>query len=95
MPKDTFDILDMFSLLGILDILDMLDAFDILDILSLLRLPSGFSLFKLSISILISLTIIKRAIIFRVVYPSSIAANLGEANIGGLPTLNLRVTLGL
>ncbi len=94
MPKDTFNILDMFNLLGILDILDILDAFNILDILSLLRLPSGFLLFKLFISILISLTIIKRAIIFRVVYPSLVAANLGEANISGLPTLNLRVTLG-
>ena len=94
MPKDTFNILDIFNLLGILNILDILNTFNILDILSLLRLPSGFLLFKLSISILISLTIIERAIISRVVYPSSVAVNLGEANIGGLPTLDLRVTLG-
>ncbi len=94
MPEDTFDILDIFSLLGILDVLDMLDAFNILDILSLLRLPSGFLLLKPSISMLISLIIVERAIVSRVVYPSSVAANLGEANISGLPTLNLRVTLG-
>ncbi len=94
MPEDTFNILDVFSLLGILDILDMLDAFNILDILSLLRLPSGFSLLKLFISILRSLTIVERAIVSRVVYPSLVAANLGEANISGLPTLNLGVTLG-
>jgi len=62
--------------------------------LSLLRLPSGFSLLKLSISIYISLTIVERAIVSRVVYPSSVAANLSEANISGLPTLNLGVTLG-
>jgi len=93
-PKDTFNILDIFSLLGILNILDILDIFNILDILSLLRLPSGFSLFKPSISILISLTIVKRAIISRVVCPSSVAVNLGEANIVSLPTLDLRVTLG-
>ncbi len=84
----------MFSLLGILDILDMLDAFNILDMLSLLRLPSGFSLLKPFTSILISLTIVERAIVSRVVCPSSVAANLGEANISGLPTLNLGVTLG-
>jgi len=93
-PKDAFNILDIFSLLGVLDVLDILDAFDILDMLGLLRLPSGFSLFKPSISILISLTIVERAIISRVVCPSSVAANLGEANISGLPTLNLRVTPG-
>ena len=72
----------------------MLNTFNILDILSLLRLPSGFSLFKPFISILISLIIIERAIVSRVVYPSLVAANLGEVNISGLPTLNLRVTLG-
>ncbi len=94
MPKDTFNILDIFSLLGVLNILDILDTFNILDILNLLRLPSGFLLFKLSISILISLTIVERAIISRVVCPSSVAANLGEANISGLPTLNLGVTPG-
>ncbi len=94
MPKDTFNILDIFSLLGILNILDILDTFNILDILSLLRLLSGFSLFKPFISILISLIIVKRAIISRVVYPSLVAVNLGEANISSLPTLNLGVTLG-
>jgi hypothetical protein len=93
-PKDTFDILDIFNLLGVLNILDILDTFNILDILGLLRLPSGFLLFKPFISILISLTIVERAIVFRVVCPSSVAANLGEANIGGLPTLDLGVTPG-
>ncbi len=94
MPKDAFDILDIFDLLGVLDILDMLDAFNILDMLSLLRLLSGFSLFKPFISILISLTIVEQAIVFRVVCPSLVVANLGEANIGGLPTLDLGVTPG-
>ena len=94
MPEDIFNILDIFSLLGILNILDILDTFNILDILSLLRLLSGFLLFKPSISILISLAIIERAIVFRVVCPSSVAANLGEANISGLPTLDLGVTPG-
>jgi len=93
-PKDAFNILDIFSLLGILNILDMLDTFNILDMLSLLRLPSGFSLLKPFISMLLSLIIIERAIVSRVVYPSSVAANLGEANISGLPTLNLGVTPG-
>jgi len=94
MPKDAFNILDVFGLLGVLDVLDILDTFNILDMLGLLRLPSGFSLLKPSISMLISLAIVERATVSRVVCPSTVAANLGEANISGLPTLDLGVTPG-